>query len=190
MVSHELVKLIAAGNERAFRIFFEKYKDRFYAAALKMTASDSVAEEMVQDIFIKIWQRREYLTDIENLDAYLFTTLYNQVYKYYKKQALDRKLLKLISQSPNFHNITEEMVLLRESEKLINEAVAKLPTQQQTVFKLSKQEGLSRDQISKHLNISPNTVRNHLADATKFIRNYLDNAALTYPLFILYHIFK
>ncbi len=149
-----------------------------------MTVSDVIAEEMVQDIFIKIWERREQLTDIENMDAYLFTILYNQVYKHYKKRALDRKLLKLIAESPHFHNITEETLLLREKEKLINEAVAKLPSQQQKVFRLSKQEGLSREQIAEKLGISPHTVRNHLADATRFIRTYLDNAELMSMLLI------
>ncbi|MCD2425651.1 sigma-70 family RNA polymerase sigma factor [Niabella pedocola] len=190
MVSHELLRLVAAGDEKSFRVLFDKYRSRFYAVALKMTVSDVIAEEMVQDIFIKIWQKKEELTHIENLDAYFFTTLYRQVYKHYKKLALDRKLLKLISESPRFHNITEETLLLRESERLINEAVAKLPLQQQKVFKLSRQDGFSREQIAEKLHISPHTVRNHLADATKFIRTYLDKAALVYMLMIFNSIGK
>ncbi|SDC38151.1 RNA polymerase sigma factor [Niabella drilacis] len=190
MISHELLRLVAAGDERSFRVLFEEYKDRFYAVALKMTASDVIAEEMVQDIFIKIWQKRAELATIEHLDAYFFTTLYRQVYKYYKKLALDRKLLKLIAESPRFHNITEETLLLRESERLINEAVTKLPQQQQKVFRLSRQDGFSREQIAEQLHISPNTVRNHLADATRFIRTYLDKAALVYMLMIFNNIGK
>ncbi|WP_300598910.1 sigma-70 family RNA polymerase sigma factor [Niabella sp.] len=190
MISHELLKLVAAGDEKSFRVLFENYKRRFYAVALKMTVSEVIAEEMVQDIFIKIWQKRAELTQIENLDAYFFTTLYRQVYKHYKKLALDRKLLKLIAESPSFHNITEETLLLRESERLINEAVTKLPQQQQKVFTLSRQDGFSREQIAEKLHISPNTVRNHLADATKFIRAYLDKAALVYMLLIFNSIGK
>ncbi len=187
---HELLKLVAAGDEKSFRILFEKYRSRFYAVALKMTASDVIAEEMVQDIFIKIWQKREELANIDNAEAYFFTTLYRQVYKHYKKLALDRKLLKLISESASFHNITEETLLLRESERLINEAVAKLPLQQQKVFRLSRQDGFSREQIAEQLHISPHTVRNHLADATKFIRTYLNKAALMYMLLLFSNIDK
>lgn len=178
------MKGISEGDEKSFRILFEEYKSRFYAVALKMTASNVIAEEMVQDIFIKIWQKREDLANIDNIEAYFFTMLYHQVFKYYKKLAIDRKVLKIISESPLFHNITEETLLLRDSERLINEAVAKLPLQQQKVFRLSKQDGLSRQQIAEQLHLSPHTVRNHLADATRFIRTYLHKAAFIYMLLV------
>lgn len=176
---------ISTGDEFAFRVFFDQYKNRFYAVVLKMTRSDTVAQEMVQDIFLKIWQNRTSLATLENPDAYFFTTLYRLVYKYYKKLSMERRLLKLISESPHFQNITDETVLAQESEKLINQAVAKLPPQQQLVFKLSKQDGLSREQIAEQLHISPHTVRNHMAEAIRFIRSYLDNAALLPLLLIL-----
>jgi RNA polymerase sigma-70 factor (ECF subfamily) len=147
-----------------------------------MTRSDQVAQEMVQDIFLKIWQNRATLPDIDKPDTYFFTILYRQVYRHYKKLALESKLLKLIAESPHFQNITDETILAQESKKLIDEAVSKLPKQQQLVFRLSKVEGLSRDQIAEQLNISPNTVRNHLSDAIRFIRSYLDHAALIFIL--------
>lgn len=176
----ELLSRIAEGDERAFRVFFDRYKDRFYAVVLKMTRSDSVAEEIVQEIFIKIWQKRTSLKEIDYPETYFFTAVYRRVYNHYKKLALERKLLGLISESPGFRNITDETVLAQESERLINEAISKLPPQQQLVFTLSKQEGLSREQIAEQLHISPHTVRNHLADAVKFIKAYLSQAAMIY----------
>lgn len=147
-----------------------------------MTRSDEVAKEMVQDIFLKIWQNRASLTRIEKPDTYFFTVLYRQVYRHYKKLALQNKLLQLIAESPHFQNITDETVLAQESKRLIDEAISKLPKQQQIVFQLSKVEGLSREQIAEQLQISPNTVRNHLADAIRFIKSYLNHAALIYML--------
>lgn len=181
----ELLRQIATGDEGAFRVIFDRYKDRFYSVVLKMTRSDNVAEEMVQEIFLKIWQNRASLSDINSPDSYFFTVLYRQVFRHYKKLALEQKLLKLISESPTFQNITDEVVLAHESERLINEAITKLPPQQQLVFKLSKQDGLSREQIAEKLHISPNTVRNHLADAIKSIKVYLNHAALVYLLFLI-----
>jgi RNA polymerase sigma factor (sigma-70 family) len=84
----------------------------------------------------------------------------------------------VIAESPAFQNITDETVLARESERLINEAISKLPQQRQLVFRLSKQDGLTRDQVAEKLNISPHTVRNHMAEAIKFIRSYLKHAAV------------
>jgi RNA polymerase sigma-70 factor (family 1) len=174
--------LIAQSDEKAFRVFFDRYKERFYAVALKMTRSDAVAQEMVQDVFLKIWQNRTSLPEIIKPDTYFFTVLYRQIYRHYKKLALENKLLKLIAESPHFQNITDETVLAQESTRLINEAILKLPKQQQIVFRLSKQDGLSREQIAEQLHISPNTVRNHLADAMQSIRSYLDHAALIFIL--------
>lgn len=185
----ELLQSIAEGDEFAFRIVFDNYKNRFYAVALKMTRSDTIAQEMVQDIFLKIWQNRTSLASIDNPEAYFFTTLYHLIYKYYKKLSLERKMLKLISESPQFRNITDETVLAQESEKLISEAIAKLPPQQQLVFKLSKHDGLNREQIAEQLHISPHTVRNHMAEAVRFIRNYLDRAAVL-PLLLVLHLVK
>lgn len=177
-----LLSRIAEGDEKAFRIFFDLYRLRFYAVALKMTRSETTAEEMVQDIFLQIWQNRSSLTRIDHPDSYFFTVLYRQVYRFYKKLALEKRLLKLISESPGFRNITDETILAQESERLINEAVAKLPPQQQMVFRLSKQQGMSREQVAEQLQISPLTVRNHLAEAIRFIRSYLRHAALFYLL--------
>lgn len=181
----ELLGQVAEGNEKAFHILFDEYKDRFYSVVLKMTRSDDIAQEMVQDLFLKIWKNRASLVDITNPDSYFFTVLYRQVFSHYKKLALERKLLRLIAESPAFQNITDETLLARESERLINEAIARLPQQQQLVFRLSKQDGLTRDQVAEKLKISSNTVRNHMADAIKSIRLYLKHAALI-NLFIFF----
>jgi RNA polymerase sigma-70 factor (ECF subfamily) len=185
-INHELLIRISEGDEKAFRILFDHYKERFYAVVLKMTGSDDIAEEIVQEVFVKIWTNRASLKEISSADAYFFTSVYRKVYSHYKKLALERKFLKLIAESPSFKNITDDAVLARESERLINEAIAKLPPQQQLVFKLSKQDGLSREQIADLLKISPNTVRNHMADAMKFIKSYIGHAALVYLLILLF----
>lgn len=177
-----LLRQIADGDEKAFRILFYHYKDRFYSVVLKMSRSGDTAEEIVQEVFIKIWEQRASLIEINNPDAYFFTVIYRRVFDHYKKIALERKLLKVISEFPTFQNITDETVLANESERLVKEAVTKLPPQQQLIFKLSKHQGMSREQIAEQLHLSPNTVRNHMAEAIKFIRIYLSNAALSYSV--------
>ena len=183
-----LLARIANGDEEAFRRFFDLYKERFYAVVLKMTHSNEVAEDIVQDVFMDIWKKRESLVDIDNPSSYFFTVVYRRVYHHYRKVALEKKLLQVIPAVKESMNTTDEMVLARESKKLISQAVAKLPSQQQLVFKLSKQEGLSREDVARQLQISPNTVKNHLADALKFIRAFLQNSAFTF--LIIFWFFK
>ena len=175
-----IILKIAAGDESAFRELFDLYRERFYAVALKMTRSDEVAEDIVQDIFMHIWTKRESIMDVENPSSYFFTCVYRRVYQHYRKIALEKKLLQGVSSSKESVNTTEEMILAHESENLVSQAIAKLPPQQQMVFKLSKQDGLSREDIACQLHISPNTVKNHLSNAIKFIQAFLRNSAVTF----------
>ncbi|MEO9145267.1 MAG: RNA polymerase sigma-70 factor [Ginsengibacter sp.] len=175
-----LLAEIAAGNEIAFRKLFDFYKKRFYAVALKMTGSDEIAKDIVQDTFMNIWDKRESLSDVDNPSAYFFTAVYRRIYHHYRKVAQEKKLLEEASSINDSVNTTEEMVLAHESSELIFEAVEKLPPQQKLVFRLSRQEGLNREEVASQLNISPNTVRNHLAEAIKFIRTFLRNSTATF----------
>ncbi|MEO7043750.1 MAG: RNA polymerase sigma-70 factor [Ferruginibacter sp.] len=179
---------IASGDEHAFRELFNIYKERFYAVVLKMTQSDEVAKDIVQDTFMQIWNKRETLVDVDNPSSYFFTAVYRRVYHHYRKIAIEKKLLQSAAPAKESANTTDEMVLARESESLISQAIAKLPPQQKMVFKLSKQEGLSREDIALQLQISPHTVKNHLADALKFIQTFLHNSAFAFP--IIFWLFK
>lgn len=184
----QLLALIAGGDQNAFRIFFDRYKDRFYGVVIKMTRSDLLAEEIVQEVFMHIWKNRSLLTDIKEPSSYFFTAVYRRIYSYYKKQALHRTLLQAVADVGMFDNQTDETILAREAEKKIAQAIAALPPQQQVVLRLSRQEGLSRQEIAQQLNLSPNTVKNHMAAALKSIRAFLDQSALTG--FYLFWLFK
>ncbi|MEO6869869.1 MAG: RNA polymerase sigma-70 factor [Ginsengibacter sp.] len=184
----EWLAAIAAGDEKSFRKLFDLYKERFYSLALKMTRSDEVAQDIVQDVFMAIWNKRETLVDVENPSSYFFTAVYRKIYHHYRKAALERKLLQAVPTVKESVNTTDEMVLAHESSELISRAIFKLPSQQQLVFKLIKQEGMSRDDVAEQLHISPNTVRNHLADALKFIRTFLSNS--TVASLVLFWFFK
>lgn len=177
-----LLREIATGDKLAFKKLFDLYKERFYAVVLKMTSSDEVAQDIVQDVFMNIWSNRENLVDVDNPSAYFFTVVYRRVYHHYRKVAQEKKLLQIAPQINESVNTTEEMILAHESNELISQAVAKLPPQQQLVFKLSRQEGFSREDVARQLRISPNTVKNHLADAIKFIRTFLRNSAFIFLL--------
>lgn len=178
-----LLAEIADGQEPAFEKLFYLYKDRFFATALKMTRSETVAEEIVQEIFMDIWHKRELLYRVENADAYLFSIVYHKIYRFYKQLSKEKASRQnVIEEVDNFEYTTDNMIFAAENAKLINNAMKKLPEKQQLIFRLSRLQGYSREEIASQLNISPNTVRNHLTEALKSMRKHLGNSI---PFFLV-----
>ncbi|MBN8861399.1 MAG: RNA polymerase sigma-70 factor [Sphingobacteriales bacterium] len=174
----ELLAEIASGNEKAFRKLFDSYKERFYAVAFKMTRSDEAAEDIVQDVFMNIWKNREHLLKVDHPSSYFFTAVYRKVYHHYRRLASERKFLQSASAVKETENTTDEMVLAHEYKEWVSQAITRLPPQQQLVFRLSKEEGMNREDIARQLEISPNTVKNHLSNALKFIHAFLRKSSL------------
>lgn len=176
----ELLAEVASGNEMAFRKLFDTYKERFYAVALKMTRSDETAEDIVQEVFMSIWVNRENLLKVDNPSAYFFTAVYRRIYQYYRRLSYERKFLQSVSAAKESENTTDEMVLANEYKAWISKAITRLPPQQKLVFRLSKEEGMNREDIARQLDISPNTVKNHLTNARKLIQAFLRKSSLIF----------
>jgi RNA polymerase sigma-70 factor (ECF subfamily) len=165
---------IAEGDKTAYKAVFNIYKAPFYSAAFKMTRSAYLAEEIVQEVFILLWTKRTQVATAEKPAAYLLTILYNCIYGHFKKIAAEKNLKQLLLQNSNGpeEQSLEAILQAKENQQLLKEVVGQLPPQQQLVYKLSKQEGMSRIEIASYMHISPNSVRNHLHDAVKSIRHY------------------
>ena len=165
---------IANGDEVAFRTIFDLYKKRVFATGLKMLKSETEAEEIVQDVFLSVWIAKARLGNINHPEGYLFTIVYNTIYTHLKKASRDKMLLNtIIRHLTDTQNATEEIIAGNETRNVISQAINELSPQQRTVYQLSKQEGLSYEDIADRMNISRNTVRNHLAEAMKTIRAFL-----------------
>ena len=171
----ELFAGIATGDVGKFRILFERYRERAYIFLKKILNDDTAAEEIVQEVFMRIWISRFALDKVEKPENYIFIIARNRAMDHFRKQTKERSFIKEYSAEPHFSdNDTEEAVLFHESRRLIEEAVATLPDQQKAVYTLSHKEGLTREQIADNMGISPNTVKNHLAAAIKSIREFLE----------------
>jgi len=169
-----ILRRIAAGDVAAFKTLFDAYERRLYNAALKMTKSSYGAEEIVQEIFIDLWDHRASLVNVENPSAYIYTVAYHRTIKYLKSVAADGKLLnRLRLLVCEMHNETEERLLMKETRELINSAIQDLPSQRKLIFKLSREEGLSHKEIAQQLHISPLTVKKQLVLAIRNIRSSL-----------------
>ncbi|RFS21775.1 RNA polymerase sigma-70 factor [Chitinophaga silvatica] len=161
----------AAGNERAFATLFYWYYQELGRFVGKMTDSQELAEEIVQDAFVKIWLRRETLAQIDNFGAYLFTICKHDTFAALKKIAAE-KVLRVDLEK----HLTEENDPSQwdkptdEYRALIAEAVAKLPAQQQKVYMMSRYDRLKYEEIAHQLNLSVVTVKKHIQLAVQFIR--------------------
>ena len=166
-----LLQLTAAGNENAFREIYDNYRDKLYSYALKLTQKEAIAEEIVQDAFLKIWLNRSELTQVQKFDSYLYAIVRNQCLNCLKRLAHESLLLKELSYGMSeLHNDNEESIVHRDYLQILNRAVQKLPPQQQLVYNLSRNSGLKYDEIASELNLSKNTVKAHLKKALSSIR--------------------
>ena len=165
---------IAKGDQQAFGILFNFYRNKVYGYALTILQEDTAAEEIVQDVFIKLWIRRKILLTIENFGGFLRTTTRNETLNALKKIASEQKNYQIANQNESdIDSGTENEIQFRETKKLLDAAIEKLPPQQKLVYNLCHIEGLKQKDVAEKLNLSPLTVKTHLRDAVKSIKNYL-----------------
>ena len=173
-----LLEQVSQDNEEAFRKVFDHYKAPSYATAFTITHAAGTAEEIVQEVFVKLWVKRKLAARAKNPEGYVFTILHNCIYAYFRKLAQERLLSSKIGQGEEeSENPVESLLLEKEHRGIIENVISRLPPQQKIIYKLAKQEGMSREEIARQLNISPNTVRNHLAAAVVHLRNSLKKNA-------------
>lgn len=177
-VNH-LLRQVAEGDDAAFREIFDHFRAPFYSAAFKMTHSPDTAGEIVQEVFVDLWEKREKVAAARIPEAYLLRMLHNTIYTHFRKLAVEQKLKRTLAvQGEGIdENPVEELLLSKENRAFLDAVISQLPPQQQLVYRLMKQEGLSRDEVAAKLNISPNTVKNHLAAAVEAITGHFKKGA-------------
>ncbi|HEX8377994.1 MAG TPA: RNA polymerase sigma-70 factor [Pedobacter sp.] len=168
-----LLEQVALGNEKAFRQLFDQYWKRIHGIALALTKSPDIAEEMVQDIFLKIWLNRTSLLNVRTFEAYLVTVSRNHILNELRRKVKEEPFTQhLLDYLTDLSNNPEQSIIKKERERLLNAAVDTLPAQQKAVFQLSREQ-LSQQEISEKLHISTNTVKVHMNKALKGIRLYV-----------------
>jgi RNA polymerase sigma factor (sigma-70 family) len=144
----ELLASVARADERAFEKIVHHYYPRLLPFVINITKTKYAAEEIVQEVFLRLWQHRHEHERIYNLSSWLFTIASNLSLTYIKRAAMEGKLLKLIQHGQAESTLdAEERLHWKESGLLIHEAVQRLPPQQQLIYQLSRQEGLSNPEI-------------------------------------------
>ncbi|MGN6265554.1 MAG: RNA polymerase sigma factor [Ginsengibacter sp.] len=187
---NEVLLLVSQGDEVAFRELFEHYQNKLYSVALRITRSSTLSEEIVEDVFLKIWLKRNDLLEIQNFSAYLFVITRNRVYKTLKQIAKSYETVVLTEDNKIAANENiEDYLINKEYSTVLHEAVTRLPQKQKEVYSLIKEHGLKRDEAAYVLNLKPETIKSHLAEAMKNIRSYCTlylDMMLLIPVFVFY----
>lgn len=180
------VENLQKGDVKAFDDLFNKYSTRLFRFSLKYLKSNEEAEEVVQEVFLYIWDKRDGLKPDQSFNAYIFTIAYNIIKKYFLKKSRDNAfkddlIYSLLQQENKLDQIIDYKFLLEKVEKYIEA----LPKRRKEIFVKRKYDGLSVKQIAEELGISPNTVENQLASAQKQIQEELKKEKLAGLLFFI-----
>ena len=190
---NDLLARVAEGDEKAFGIIFHHYRRKIYSYAFHFTGDSNQADELVQEVFLKVWIHRDKVPHVLRFDNWLFTIARNQVFDMVKKMAKEVAFRRQVSLllDPGA-NPVEDQLLTRENELRLQQALEQLPPRQKLIFTLSRHQGMKHEEIADHLHISRNTVKTHLVQALKTLRGLLHFPAEGWlPAFImvLAHIF-
>ncbi len=177
---------IKEGDEFYFNVIFEKYRNQLFTYLYKVSKSKEIAEEIVLDVFLKLWHGREAITEIQKLESFLYTIAHNKAIDFFRAAKRSPVLQEAVWDAiTNVASAESADTRLQHHnlELLIKEAISQLSPQRRKVFELRQEHGLSYAEIADTLDLSPNTVRNHLAASVEFIREYLrkNNALLILP---------
>eukprot|EP01133_Synstelium_polycarpum_P002973 gene2973-3419_t len=169
---HELLSRLREGDADSFKEIYERYRQRVYLYALKISKSDDVADEIAQEVFIRLWEKRMQINTEMSFEGYIKKITLHHVLNHLKKVARERTLQEQVFvYIDQIRNSTEEGIYEKELVRVYHEAVEQLPPQKKLIYKMSRNEELTHDEIAEKLNISKNTVKNHMVEATKFIRS-------------------
>ncbi|SFG87951.1 RNA polymerase sigma-70 factor [Pedobacter insulae] len=182
-----LLAKIAKGDQHAFCTIFDYYRKYVYSFGRKLTHSDELAEEIVQDIFLKIWFGRERLTSLESFGAYLNRLVRNHAFNLIRQEAQARRVNQDIRLSVSDQDFdTENLLDYRETVRVLNQALDKLPEQQKIVYTLCHTDGLKYEEAAERMNVSPATVHYHMKLALAAIREHFAKNSVAYPVLLVW----
>ena len=186
-ITQDLLTRLTNGDILAFDQVYELYSHKLFSFVFNILKNESEVDDIVQEVFVKIWESRSKLEDYKLLNSYIFTIAYNNSIDLIRKRINNNKYLEHLKYSASI-NLTPNIVSQIEFDELKNQVeklIANLPDRQKQVYLLHKEEGLTYPEIAEQLGISKNTVENHMVKALKYLRQNMDNSLLINMLFVI-----
>lgn len=183
----ELSKKILNGNKKAFREIYDRYHVQMYYIAKKYVKIPGLAEDAVQDIFVKLWMKREQLDETKSIKGFLFTMLRNHVLNMLRDKK--KEIISIIDLSQEEFprcSLTEDEMLYKEYHDILEQGMTELSDRKREIFELRTLKGHTNSEVADLLKINISTVKTHYYLSSKFIRTYLKNHAGFLGLLIIF----
>jgi RNA polymerase sigma-70 factor (ECF subfamily) len=159
------------GNEPAFNLVYLSYAKMLHKRIFTIVKDETIAEELLQDLFLRIWQKRQHINPEKSFKSFLYTVANNLVYDYLRKVASHKRAMNnLLMNANDCYLHIEEALDAKETERKLQDAIFRLPPQQKQVFMLCKMEGKSYMEVSRILQISIATVNSHIVKSNRFVK--------------------
>lgn len=167
---NKMLQAFGKGDERAFDYLFLTYQPKLLYFIEGFVKDHEQARDLSQEIFISLWNDRKNCSHITNFKSYLFQMARHAIYNYFDHCLVNEKYVKEILSAPISFDSTEEKVFAVELQEMINLLVSHMPKQRQRIYRMSREQGISNEDIARELNISKRTVENQLSHALAQIR--------------------
>ena len=166
------------GDAAAFDIIFKRYYDPLFNYAKKIVRDAEVAEELTMDVLLRLWQKKEAIETVSSLRPYLYRAIKNATFNHYRKKVLDTVPIELIPEQAAYATAAaDDQLKYAELEKIYYQNLNQLSPQRQKVFRMSREENMTYNQIAKDLGLSTNTVENYMVASLSFFRKNLKEHA-------------
>jgi len=171
----QVVERLRGGEKEAFRYLFQIYGSRIYAFGLSYLRNKSDAEELLQEVFLKLWEIKNDLDSSKSVKSLLFKICINLIYDQIRRKNVQQAYLKHsgINHATSSENTWDE-VIYEDTNRNLQRLIASIPEQRQRIFRMSREQGLSNEEIARELNLSQRTVENQLYRAISFLKNQIN----------------
>lgn len=173
----DLLQQLRDGNQTAFEAIYRKYSLTIYANILRMIKDETEAADLLQDVFLKIWENRASIDPEKSFKGYLFTCSKFLVLNFLRHISIERQLENYLAYTRSErYDPVEEAIFSKETEAFLRQTIAQLPPQRQKIYNLCKIEGMTYEQVATQLGISTSTVKEHIVKANRFIKERIAKA--------------
>jgi RNA polymerase sigma-70 factor (ECF subfamily) len=186
-IENDLFIRISEGDEAAFTFCYAEYGKMLRPFLIKLIGTRDGAEEIIQEVFLKVWLHRDRLAEVENPKSWLFRVAANTSRNWLKKKMTIEQHLRTQQRQPEaVDELMAEKLDLRSVTHLIQQTIHSFPPQRKLIYRLSREEGLKPAEIAQRLDLSVSTVKNALLSALKTIRERIEEAGLLGALLFLF----
>lgn len=173
-VNPDCLQRLVAGDAQAFQWLYKNYSRKVYDYAFLMTHNVHQSEDIVQEVFLKIWMHRAKLKNVDNFNGYVHTIVKNHTVDQMRSQAKEQyNLREFVSYASGTIAVHPENLEYKQGQQILKDAIRSLPPRQQLAYTLRREHGWKRDRIAQELNVSPSTVKAHIQKAIRFIKGYV-----------------